>query len=310
MPAGDYAPGKIHSRIDVGSDGKLYFATHRGSTKVTTDAFHYRGDWILSADPATGRSEVVAQGPVPKHCIPNSVLDPRRMIFYGGTAAGEGGENDGVRFFAYDVKNKKVLFNGPDGPARAMIFARSTGRVYYVPGNGEGELLCYDPTTNKPPQAVGVTLGVRAATQETAAGIVYTASNAKDGDAELAAFDVRTERVEKLGSAAVGTQGYIATLDVDPTGRYLYYIPGAHGGSDRDGAAIVQFDVKTKTKKVVAFLHPFFQERYGVTLKGTYGAALDPAGDKLYVTWNANRGGKVWDCCALTVVHLPASERP
>ncbi len=88
LPAGHYVPGKIHSRIDMGSDGWLYFATHRGSTRVTTDKYHYKGDWIVRHHPQTGKTEVVAQGPVPKHCIPTSVLDPKRLIFYGGTAAG------------------------------------------------------------------------------------------------------------------------------------------------------------------------------------------------------------------------------
>jgi len=38
--------------------------------------------------------------------------------------------------------------------------------------------------------------------------------------------------------------------------------------------------------------------------------AVDPAGDKLYVTWNINRrGGKAWDCVGVTVLHLPESER-
>src|SRR5688500_11163275 len=31
LPAGHYTPGKIHSRIDMGSDGRLYVATHRGT---------------------------------------------------------------------------------------------------------------------------------------------------------------------------------------------------------------------------------------------------------------------------------------
>ncbi len=58
--------------------------------------------------PKTGKTEVVVQGPVPKHCIPNSVLDPERLIFYGGTApAPAGGENDGIQFFAYDVKTAR-----------------------------------------------------------------------------------------------------------------------------------------------------------------------------------------------------------
>lgn len=76
LPKGHYTPGKIHGRLDLGADGWLYFSTHRGSTTVTTDRNHYKGDWILRCDPKSGRCEVVAQGPVPKHCIPTSVLDP------------------------------------------------------------------------------------------------------------------------------------------------------------------------------------------------------------------------------------------
>src|SRR5262249_29004791 len=85
LPDGHYTPGKIHGRLDLGDDGCIYFSTHRGSTKVTTDAYHYKGDWIVRVNVADGKAEIVAQGPVPKHCIPCSVLDPKRLIFYGGT---------------------------------------------------------------------------------------------------------------------------------------------------------------------------------------------------------------------------------
>ena len=95
----------------------------------------------------------------------------------------------------------------------------------------------------------------------------------------------------------------------DPTGRYLYYMPGAHGSSDQDGTPVVQFDVKTKRKKVIAFLHPFYKTKYGFTPAGTFSAAVDPKGDKLYITWNVNRVGRAWDCCGLTVIHIPESER-
>jgi hypothetical protein len=71
----------------------------------------------------------------------------------------------------------------------------------------------------------------------------------------------------------------------------------------------VQFDTKTRNRKVIAFLHPFYRDKYGCTLKGTYSAAVDPMGEALYITWNASRGGRAWDCCALTVVHIPESER-
>jgi hypothetical protein len=102
MPAGHYTPGKIHSRLDLGSDGWLYFGTHRGSARSTTPEYHYEGDWIIRTHPQTGESEVVVRGPVPQHAIPNSVLDPERLIFYGGTAAGMGGEDEGIQFFAYE----------------------------------------------------------------------------------------------------------------------------------------------------------------------------------------------------------------
>jgi hypothetical protein len=309
LPEGHYTPGKIHSRIDLGQDGWLYCSTHRGSTKITTDVYHYEGDWIVRCNPATGASEIVVRGPVSKHCIPCSVLDPKRMIFYGGTAPGSESDPRGIQFFAYDVRSRKVQYAGPNGPARYMIFAPSTGRVYFNPGEGD-DLVRYDPQQATAPERIPSRAGIRAATAETANGFVYTVSQGQaNASASLYAFNTKTEQAESLGSASVGREDYIASIDVDPTGRYLYYIPGAHGGADRDGAAVVQFDVKKRTRKVLAFLHPFYAVKYGVTLKGTYSTAVDPAGDKLYVTWNANRGSKAWDTCALTVIHVPESGR-
>jgi len=310
LPDGHYTPGKIHGRIDMGEDGWLYFSTHRGSTRVTTDQYHYRGDWILRHHPERGTTEIVAHGPVGKQCIPNSVLDPKRLIFYGGTAAGDI-KDKRIMFFAYDTRARKLLYAGYDGPARYMIFARSTGRIYFTPGL-EGPLYRFDPQKGGPPVKLDATIGLRSATQETPQGYVYTVST--KGDATIWRFDVKTEKVTKLGPAAIGTQTYITTLDADPTGRYLYYIPGAHGGSERDGAPVVQFDVKTRRKKVIAFLHPFLKDKYGYTPLGTFGSAVAPKGDKLYITWNGNLGGRrgrrlTWDACALTVIHIPESER-
>jgi hypothetical protein len=310
LPEGHYAPGKIHSRIDLGRDGRLYFSTHRGSTRVTTDEYHYRGDWIIRLNPESGEAEVVVQGPVPKHCIPTSVLDPERLIFYGGTAPGEGDPSD-IRFFAYDVPHQKLLYSGPDGPARYMIFAASTGRVYYTQGKAShGQLMRFDPDAGKPVPIAG-RIGIRAATQETPGHIVYTVSTGQgDNEATLYAFDTQTEKIKPLGPAAVGSQDYITSLDADPTGRYLYYMPGAHGGSDKDGAPVVQFDTQTGTRKVIAFLAPFYTKHHACTPVGTYSSALSPDGATLNITWNTRRPGtRHWDCCALSVVHIPESER-
>src|SRR5262249_3356948 len=155
----------------------------------------------------------------------------------------------------------------------------------------DGVMLRYDPEKGGAPVKLAATIGLRAATQETPQGFVYTVSQGRKGaEPTLYQFNTKTEKVDTLGSAVVATQGYIASIDVDPTGRYLYYIPGAHGGSEADGSPVVQFDVQTKQKKVIAFLHPFYKKAYGCTLRGTYSSAIDPKGDKLYITWNANRG--------------------
>ena len=311
LPDGHYTPGKIHSRIDLGRDGRLYFSTHRGSTRVTTDRYHYRGDWIIRHHPETGTTEIVAHAPVPKQCIPTSVLDPDRLIFYGGTAAGDYTDKR-IMFFAYDVTAKRLLYSGYDGPGRYMIFARSTGKLCFTPGLA-GQLRVFDPAKGGPPVPLEGTLGLRSATQETPDGHVYTVSTSPD--ATLWSFNTKTEQIRALGSAAVASQTYITSLDAGPAGRYLYYVPGAHGGSHEDGAPVVQFDVKTGRKKVLAFLHPFYQKKYGYTPLGTFGSAVDPKGDKLYITWNGNRGGPDargrlrFDTCALTVIHIPESER-
>src|SRR5262245_14096952 len=250
QPEGHYSPAKFHSRVDLGSDGWLYCSTHRGSPQATNDKYHYTGDWSVRCHPGSGAQEIVAHAPVPKHCIPNGTLDPDRLIFYGGTAAGTGADGEGVQFFAYDCKSRKLLYSGPDGPARYMILARSTGRVYYVPGRGDAPLMRFDPATDKAPVKIDGEIGIRAATRETPQGIVYTVSLGQGAGAvaSIYAFNTKTEKVELLGPAAVASNNYVAAVSADPTGRCLYYVPGAHGGSERDGSAVIQYDTKNRSE--------------------------------------------------------------
>ena len=300
----------------MGSDGWLYYATHRGSVRATTDANHYKGDWIMRTDPKSGKTEVLSHGPVAKHAMPASLLDPERLIFYCGTAAGQDAEDQDIYFLAFDAKDRKVLYSGKDGPGRALMFSDTTGRVYYTAGKDGirdgATLMRFHPeeANGKPVKVEEGVPGLRAATSETPDGKIYAVSQAVKGtDSTLWEFDVETEKITVLGPAPAASQTYVASLDVDPTGRYLYYVPGAHGGSDRDNGAVIQYDTKKKSQKIIAFLHPFYSEKYGATLRGTYSTAVSPSGDKLYVTWNVSRGSRAWDCCALTVIHIPESER-
>ncbi len=317
LPEGEYMPGKIHSRLDMGSDGWLYCGTHRGSEKATANpSLNYKGDWILRCNPATGKSGVVVQGPVPKHCIPNSALDAKRMIFYGGTAVGDKKDSanaeGAIMFFAYDVVNHKLLYSGNNGPARGMILASSTGKVYYTPGTSLSPIMCYDPSTpGQPPKQIPGVIGNRTATRETPSGMVYTTSQAGSNSA-MYSFNTKTEKAEMLAPLAIGKgPDYVAAVEADPGGRYVYYTLGAHGGSQAVGSAIVQFDTKTRKKKVIAFLSPFIQKRYGVTPVGSFSISVDEKGETVFVTWNCARDGvgRAWDTVGLSVVHIPAAER-
>ena len=315
VPEPDYTPGKIHTRLTLGSDGWLYFATHRGSTRASIPENGFKGAWILRCHPDDGRGEVVAHAPLPNQCLPTGELDPERLIFYAGTADGDRSVKR-VQFLAYDTREKKVLYHDDSGPYRAMIFAPSTGRLYFHSEGGRGiaaPLARFDPAKPGPPQKIAAEVGLRAATRETREGKVYTV----DGD-HLWEFDTRTESARSLGGLIVGKENYIASIDLDPkTGRYLYFVAGAHGGSYRDGSPLVQYDLKTGVRKVIAFLHPHCRDAFGFVPMGTYATAVSPEGDKVMITWHGNRGGPdpkrgklAFNTCALTVVHIPASERP
>jgi hypothetical protein len=316
MPPGHYTPGKIHSRLDLGSDGWLYFSTHRGSTRTTVPENHYTGDWILRHNPETGESEVVVHAPLPNQCLPTGRLDPDRLIFYAGTANGDRTVKR-VMFLAYDVNNHEVVYSDDHGPYRYILFARSTGRVYFQQGGGRGQVLPlvrFDPDHPGPPQLTTAEVGLRACTVETPDRLVYTV----DGD-NLWEFNTETETARRIGETIVGEQEYIASIDIDPhTWRYLYYVPGAHGGGYRDGAPLIQYDLETNTRKVIAFLHPACYDRTGYVCMGTYGLAVSPGGETVYITWNGNEGTPRSELattrlrmstCGLTVVHVPESER-
>ena len=227
------------------------------------------------------------------------MLDPDRLIFYGGTAPGGDQPGDeAVQFFAYDVKNRKLLYAGPDGPAGLDDLRQAPPAASTTSPAREAKAAAHAVTTPpgaEPPVKVeGTRIGVRAATQETPQGIVYTASfGQKDGGGRsLVVRHRRPSRSRTSARLAAGRQSYVASVDADPTGRYLYYVPGAHGASDRDGSAVVQFDVEDRRQEGASpsCTRTTSRSTASHARVGTYsGRRRSPEGDKLYVTWNVPR---------------------
>lgn len=301
LPEGHYMPGKVHSAVTMATNGWLYYATHNAGAARATEEYHYQGDWILRTDPKAGKTEIVCQAPIGKVSVPVGFTDPARLVFYGCS-------EQGLIFFAYDLEKRKPLFQSAtnQGPSRCMLFSRTTGRVYY---RAQGQAMYrYDPAKKKA-KRIECPIDPRAATEESPDGKVY----AVDWDGMLWQFDVKREKAEKLGAAQVGKFTYITTIAMDKAGRYLYYSAGAHGGAGEEGTPIVQFDTRARQKKVIAFLSPFHRNRYGYTGDGTYGMALAADDAVLFASWNGMRkpgsNSSTWDVCALTAIHIPASER-
>ncbi|MDF1852218.1 MAG: hypothetical protein P1U85_15365 [Verrucomicrobiales bacterium] len=315
-PDGHYTPGKIHSQLGMGKDGWIYFSTHRGSTRVALDPKnHFQGDSIFRVHPESGDAEIVAEIPLPMQCLPTGSLDGERMIWYAGSA--DGLNEKEPQFLAYDIEEGRILYRDDRGPYRAMILARSTGKLYFHGGkpggkgrSGEAPLYRFDPENPAPPTRIDASVGLRAASEESPEGKVYTL----DRD-EIWEFDVTNETARSLGGSAVASKDYTTSLKLSPDGRFLYYIPGAHGGSEQDGTPVVQFDTRTGKKKVICFLHPAIENATGYVPIGSFGSGLSEDGSTLYVTWNGahdltGEEKKVpFRSVGMTMIEIPESER-
>jgi hypothetical protein len=230
------------------------------------------------------------------------------------TAPGLTSPDRDCRFFRYDLGEGSTVFHGgpPPNVARALILA-DDGRAWYSHTNAAGEslLLRYDPASNDVTQTAARLPGegqLRAASRPDDRGVCWCVTQ----DGTLFSFDSVREAIEEHGPAFVAPPLYTATCRLDPAGRYLYYLPGAHGGTRQIGTPVVQYDTRSGRRKVLAFLDAYLREAADYAPGGTYGIALSADGGQLFVNLNgalptAERPD--FGLCAAVVVHIPKSER-
>ena len=105
---------------------------------------------------------------------------------------------------------------------------------------------------------------------------------------------------------------------LSPDERFLYYVPGAHGRAFRYGTPVVQYEIATGRRKVLAFLAEAFEQEYGYVPAGTYGVKLSADGSTLYVNFNGHAADSIrpahmrpngFGLCAFAAIHIPESER-
>ena len=314
---GQPAWSKVHAKIDEGPDGKIYFCcTLNAGNDAGNPKYHWTdelpGAQLYQYDPQTAKTTVFASLP-PKRCTATSLFDAKRNIWWCNLEAGEGDA-----LYGLDLTTRKVVYQSADG---AVGFNRNfalaaDGSLYF---NGtEGRILRLDPAA-KSIAETGVTLagspGMRASTLQSSQGEIFGAAHVTGQLFRLQAGG--TSQLELLGPTWDKGE-YTTVMLLSPDERFVYYLPGAHGQAFRYGTPVVQYEIATKTRKVLAFLAPALEEQIDYVPGGTYGVKLSRDGSTLYVNFNGHAADSIrpspmtpigFGLCSFMAIHIPESER-
>jgi len=337
---GQPAWSKVHAKIDEGADGKIYFSATLNAgdrAKFPTYGFNDNlpGGQLYQYDPATGKTTVFASLP-PRRCTATSLFDRSHHTWWCNLEAGEGNA-----LFGINLSTKQVVYQGTDGSVgfnRNFALARDGSIIF----NGDdSSIMRLNATTKEilkthstfaiskievPPKAapkgkpknteptVSVSPGMRASTGESKDGFIYGTTQVTN---QLFRYSVRKDELTLLGPTWLAGS-YTTVMILSPDEKYLYYLPGSHGGAFKDGTPVVQYNLTTGRRKVLAFLAPAIEAAHEYVPAGTYGVKLSDDGSTLYVDFNGHPVEKYlpkhlkpigFGLCAFAAIHIPASER-
>ncbi len=332
-----FSEGKIHGWLDFYQSAQLdtshlWYCTYWAKYPEPDEedyATGYDGGHIMSYDVMSG--DIVDYGiPLVRASWPYHRVDIDRGIMY---AVGMFGE-----FLAWDINRQQTRYAGylPPGMGwweRAIMIDDKTGMVYTTnrdASDTERHVIRYDPVKNRFFKLdCHMPVETRASNRGQQEGgyshlRAQTRTRGPDGlfwcvtiGGRLFTFNPETEEIIDRGYNWPGEQRYTASMDRSPGGRYVYYLPGAHGRGYLDGSPVVQYDTGNGTKKVLAFLFPYYFEQYGYTPGGTFSIKLSDDGGKLFILFNGafveqgenGAEGDIFGQCSAMVVNIPASER-
>lgn len=317
--SGNFGFGKIHGRLNEGSDGQIYFPSYWGKWRTENERFE--GDRVFSFDP---KSETLTDLGMPAFGwgYPSSHMDSRRGLLYAeahlrkGNSQGDPTANHlasgyssfkdpyRISFLVYDVRKQKVVFHGGhEGLAYGRdFFVDSDGNAYW--NNGEGLLEKYSPETNSLSRLDVQMPGakIRRTVGPDDQGMLYAVTQ---DTKKIFSFDPKAERIHLVTTAWSDSPA----MDVTPSGKHLYYVPGGHGPTS--GTPLIQVNLSDGSQKVIAFLREVVWDQEEFNLGGTYSLQVSDDGGTVYIGFNGNDGDRqqAWGNLALIAVHIPSSER-
>ena len=143
------AQAKLHTRNNVGASGKIYVGSKQGYPEKDEKRSDYPGGYVLTYDPATGKSEHFGIAK-PQHGIISVMPDEARGVAYVSTCSDER-PVDHTHFMILDLKKKTYRDLGDMEHMYAFIVLDHLGRAYH-PVRG-GKIARYDPKTDQARQA-------------------------------------------------------------------------------------------------------------------------------------------------------------
>lgn len=313
---GQPAWSKVHARIDEDTAGRIFVScTLNAGSRAGQENYQWSntfpGGQLYRYDPSTGRAEVFANLP-PRRCTATSLLDRQRNIWWCNLEAGQGDALWGL-----DLQTKKTVCQTADG---SVQFNRNfalldDGTILF---NGEtGQLMRLSPdgcriTATK--TNLGDSPGLRSSTRQAKDGWLYGTTHKTH---QLFRYHPQKDRLQLLGPTWL-TGEYTTVTVLSPDERFVYYLPGAHGKGHRYGTPVIQYEIATGRRKVLAFLADVLAERIAYVPGGTYGTKLSADGGTLYVNLNGHAADATrpehmrpigFGLCAFAAIHIPEGER-
>ena len=258
-------PGKIHTKLRLGDDGKMYGAMKQGYE------FHFdirpdmgespegkRGGYypshFFSYDPKTDRTEDLGPGYKQDGTV-GFCVDTKRGFIYGVT-------EPSAYFEVYDMKTKRMWIPGPVWGAessRYMIIDKTTGKVYHwgeVTPSGRKFMTVWDPDTFRlsDVEVIGDNGLNYSHSYAITAGATGTHTLYGSAEGQLVEMDLNpgpdgklhVKPVCTLGVEGEPVAGYMYSIETGPDGR-IYWACN-YGDHGLVPMALFAWDPKTKTK--------------------------------------------------------------
>jgi len=303
---GQGIPGKIHTKLRLGSDGKIYGAMKQGWEW----GYHERPDvgeapegkrggqytcHMFSYDPKTDTAVDLGPG-WPQNGIVGFCVDVDRGFIYGTTVPS-------VYFLVYDMNTRRIWNAGAIGwrnPARYMAIDHDTGRVYHkseVTPDGKSYMSVWDPDEFRLRDYEVVSDGsfdYRHSYTSTCGPVGSNKMYGANWSPDAFEMDLNTAKDGKLhvkricntGPGGKDDKGYMNCIERGPDGR-LYW--GVSYG-DEGPMAVMAWDPVTETQTYLGTLTLGDEWLTNVVLQGI---ALDKDGNLalhcLYLKLNENQ---------------------